>query len=388
MLRARLAVGLCAAASLAGALALLHDGSATGAAPNDDCPDPESTYTTDTLHDIRSFADAMAIVRGVRQTIPPPPEGPEGWAGLIGRTVTFKVERVLWRRPHATEPPRRARFSDLGWTGTLEHRTPLMGCGETRMVIGRRYLAPIVRHDGTWYPFFPTRLRLRGDLVVGGVDGGEAENSHQALQGRSIAGAVRLVANTLPYRAVVLHPHGSPARRWQRVYADHYRIWRDPQGLPVIVQSGVTSKSRWQLYLRLPARGGMCVGMSARALWHPRPAPSGEGCGPRTLPPHSLRAGLFTAARRGAFAYGRVRGLGVRVRFDGEDWQEIRGTPTPIPPGGRGHYFWVAPAEGDCPAFTVQGLDFDGNVVVEERHGPSPQPPPGSPDPYAACRSG
>jgi hypothetical protein len=388
MLRARLAIALCAAASLAGGVVLVDGGSAPEAAPDDSCFEPEATYTTDSLHDIRSFADAMAIVRGVRQSIPPPPEGPEGWAGLIGRHVTVDVERILWRRPHAPEPPRRFRFSDWGWWGTLENRRPIRPCGETRMVIGRRYLAPIVRHNGTWYPFFPTRLRLRGDLVVGGVDGGEPENSHQALQGRSVRSAVRLVADTLPYRAVVLDPSGSPARRWQRVYRDHYRIWRDRPGLPVTVQSGVTPRSRWHLYLRLPARGGMCVGMTARPLWRPRPAPSGEGCGPRTFPRRSVRAGLFSAARRGAFAFGRVRDLSVRVRFDGEDWKEIRATPTPIPPGGRDEYFWVAPAEGDCPAFTVQGLDRDGNVAVEERHGPSPQPPPGSPDPYAACLSG
>jgi hypothetical protein len=251
------------------------------------------------------------------------------------------------------------------------------------MVIGRRYLAPIVRHNGTWYPFFPTRLRLCGDLVVGGVDGGEAENSHQALQGRSVTGAVRLVADTLPYRAVVLDPSGSPARRWQRVYRDHYRIWRDRPGLPVIVQSGVTSRSRWQLYLRLPAGCGMCVGMTARALWHPRPAPSGEGCGARTLPSRSNRPGLFSAARRGGFAYGHTGSavVWVRVRFDGEDWREIQTVPTPIPPAGRGR-FWVAPAQGDCLALTVQALDRDENLLNEQRI------PPGSPDPYAACRSG
>jgi hypothetical protein len=247
------------------------------------------------------------------------------------------------------------------------------------MVIGRRYLAPIVRHNGTWYPFFPTRLRLRGDLVVGGVDGGEPDNSHQALQGRSVRGAVRLVAETKPYRAVVLHPHGSPARRWQAVYRDDYRIWRDPGGLPVIVTSGVTSRSRWHLYLRLPKRGGMCVGMSVRALWHPKPAPSGEGCGARTLGQDSLRRGLatFFAVRRGLFAFGRVAEpiVVVRVRFDGEEWQSIDTLETPIPPGGRDR-FWVAPAQGDCGALTVQGLDRDGNVVAEERLD------------YAACSSG
>jgi hypothetical protein len=304
--------------------------------------------------------------------------------------VTVRVERVLWRRPHAPEPPSRFRFNDLGWTGTLEDRHPMVLEGETRMVVGRRYLAPIVHHNGTWYPFFTVRLRLREDLVVGGVDCGEPENSHAALQGRSIRSAVRLVAETAPYRAVVLNPEGSPARRWQRVDRDHYRTWHERPGMPVIVGSGVTPKSRWQLYLRLPSRGGMCVGISARPLWRPHPAPSGEGCGPRTLRPLALRPSLFFARHRGWFAFGRTgaRAWDVRVRFDGEEWKEPPELPTPIPPGGRG-YFWVQPAGGGCPAFTVQARTGDGDVVAEERVNASPEPPrPGSPDPYAACRSG
>jgi hypothetical protein len=63
------------------------------------------------------------------------------------------------------------------------------------------------------------------------------------------------------------------------------------------------------------------------------------------------------------------------VRFDGEEWQSIDTLETPIPPGGRDR-FWVAPAQGDCGALTVQGLDRDGNVVAEERLD------------YAACSSG
>ena len=393
MLRARVAVGVFLAAVVAVVGVALVGGDAPGAPPRESCGYSESSYTTDTLNDVRSFADAMAIVRGVKEELPPEPDGPEGWAGLIGRRVTVEVERVLWRRPNAPRPPQRMRYIDLGWSGTLEDRRPMHIEGETRLVLGRRYLAPIVRQHGEWYPFFTVRLLLRGDLVVGGVDCGEPENSHAALQGRSVRAAVRLVAETPPYRAVVLHPEGSPARRWQRVDRDHYRIWRQRPGMPVIVGSGLTPKSRWQLYLRLPKRGGMCVGISARPLWSPRPAPSGEGCGPRTLPPVALRGGLFYARHRGWFAYGRTgaRAWDVRVRFDGEDWKEPPELPTPIPPGGRG-YFWVQPAEGNCPLFTVQARNGDGEVVAEERHGPfpepTPDPAPGSPDPYAACRSG
>ena len=303
--------------------------------------------------------------------------------------MTARVERVLWRRPNAPEPPRRFRFNDWGWSGDLENKRPLRVCGVTRMKLGRRYLAPVARQHGEWFPFPETRLRLRGDLVVGGVDGGDAENSHQALAGRRVSDAVRVVARTLPYRAVVLHPEGSPAHRWQAVYRDRYRIWRGEHGLPVIVWSGVTERSRWQLYIRLPARGGMCIGMSVRPLWHSRPAPSGEGCGARTLPARSLRLGSFMAAKRGQFLIGHVGAavVGVRMRFEGEDWQEVQTLPTPIPPGGRDRLF-VVPAAGDCPAVTVQALDRNGVVVDEQLIPISPPPPPGSPDPDAACRTG
>jgi hypothetical protein len=378
MLRARIAVGLALAAVAAAAGALIAaGGDAPGAPPRESCGYSESSYTTDSLHDVRSFADAMAIVRGVKEELPPEPRGPEGWAGLIGRRVTVEVERVLWRRPHAPKPPRSMRYIDLGWGGTVEDRHPIHVERSTRLVLGRRYLAPIVRHHGEWYPFFTVRLRLRGDLVVGGVDCDKPENSHAALQGRRVREAVRMVAETAPYRAVVLNPEGSPAQRWQRVDRDHYRIWGGGRGLPVIIDSGVTKRARWQLYLRLPKRGGMCVGMTARPLWRSSPAPSGEGCGPRELGRRLLLPSVFGSDRHGAFALGRTRGIRlawVRIRFDGEDWRRLDTLPTPIPPGGRGR-FWVVPAPRDCLRFTVQALDRDGNVAAEERV-------------QAACRKG
>ncbi len=377
MLRVRVAVAICLVAALTGGAVLLTGGSSPEAAAGNECVDPDSSYTTDSLHDLRSFADALAIVRGVRQSIPPEPDSPEGWAGLIGRRVTANVERVVWRRPHAPEPPARMRFDDIGWAGTLEHRRPIVVCHATRMKIGRRYLAAIARDHGSWYPIAETRLRLRGDLVVGGVDGGEPDNSHQALAGRTVRGAARQVAEALPYRSTVLHPGGGPGGRWQRANADDFRLWGDPKGVPVIVTSGVTPRARWQLYLRLPARGGMCVGLTTRGLWHASSGGSGEGCGARTV--RRLRTGLgtFASDRDGVFAYGHTgRGVfSVRVRFDGEDWRKVDTLPTPIPPGGRGR-FWVVPATGDGGSVTVQAIGRGGNVVDERRIS------------YAASRSG
>src|SRR3954462_9931509 len=115
MLRARVAVGACAAAGLAAAAVLAGGGSSPAEPPGQSCAELDTTFSTDSLHDVRSFADAVAVVRGGRETVPPTPDGPEGWAGLIGRYVTVRIERVLWRRPHAAEPPRRFRSCVFSW---------------------------------------------------------------------------------------------------------------------------------------------------------------------------------------------------------------------------------------------------------------------------------
>ena len=344
----------------------------------------ESTFPAETLRDLRSYSDALAIVRGVREEIPPAPEGPEGWAGFIGRVVTVRVERVLWRRPSAPAPPRTFRFSDWGWFGSLMDRMPAHVCGVTRMEIGRRYLAPIAElRNSVWYPFDEARLRLRNGLVVGGVDGGEPNIAHNALLGRSIAGAVRTVSRTHPYRAVMRNPRLDPARRWQAADRDDYRLWREPRGAPYPVAAGATSRSRWELYLRLPKRGGMCVGLSARPLWKTPLGPSAESCGPRRIAPTAVTLSSFSAHRRGALAFGRAgeRVATVRGRFaDGEGFRTFT-LPTPIPPGGRSR-FWIAPARGDCSFARVRALDRTGRVLSKES---PPLPPPGSPNPLGTC---
>jgi hypothetical protein len=133
----------------------------------------------------------------------------------------------------------------------------------------------------------------------------------------------------------------------------------------------------------------MCVGMTTRGLWDASSGGSGEGCGARTV--RRLRTGLgtFASDRAGVFAYGHTgRGVfWVRVRFDGEDWHTLQTLPTPDPPGGRDR-FWILPAQGDCPLVTVQAIGGSGQVVDEHRAGPAPGVAPGTPDPYAACRSG
>src|SRR5829696_998440 len=142
-----------------------------GAAPavaQDGCTEGERSWTMDTLRDWVSFSEQLSVIRVVDESAPPAPE--------------------------------RFRFSDWGWSGDVDHKVPIRVCGGARLEVGRRYLAPIASYRGAWFPTDDARLRLLGDLVVGGVDGGEQTFAHQELAGRRVAQAARLVARTVPYR--------------------------------------------------------------------------------------------------------------------------------------------------------------------------------------------
>lgn len=356
MRRARFILAALAAAVAVAWTVHVPAGDATRA----DCSDiDESTFVADTLHDLRSYSDAMAVVRAVDEEIPPPPSGPEGWAGMIGRVVTVRVERVLWRRPKAPAPPSSFRFSDWGWFGTLENRVPARVCDITRMEIGTRYLAPIARLPrNTWYPFEEVRLRLDGDLVVGGVDGGEPSHAHNALSGRSVGSAVRMVARTMPYRAVVSDPRRTPARRWQAADADGYRVRRGAR-TRVPVASGVTKVARWELYLRPLGKGRSCLGLRVRQLWDESVGAKRERCGPSRIARDAVTLQSFAPEGLGAFAYGRAgRRVGqVEVRVGDRAPVRLGTLFTPEPPGGR-ERFWVLHAGVSCAPVSVQALGW------------------------------
>jgi hypothetical protein len=69
-------------------------------------------------------------------------------SGVVGRHLEVELERTLWRRPKAPHAPRRFSFTDFPWSrddedGSLQ---PTVFSGETRMVVGRRYVAIV----GNW----------------------------------------------------------------------------------------------------------------------------------------------------------------------------------------------------------------------------------------------
>ena len=318
-----------------------------------------SAWTTAALADWVSFSDQVAVIAVLAEKRSPPPDGPEGYAGLIGRRVTVLIEETLWRRRGAPRAPERFTFTDWGWSGTVDDPRPIRVCDGARLEVGRHYLAPLTRR-GEWFAWTDGRLLLDGDRVVGGVDGGEPTFAHHELAGRSVEAATRVVKRAAPYRAAVRHRRLRTSRRWNEVDRDRYRL---AGGRPanVTVAAGVTDRARWALYGR---RGGLCLGIRTRGLWGGSGG-SGETCGGRPTPRRKLVVGFFSSARSGAFAYGRTwpTGVEVVVRFRGEP--AVRADTVPRPPGLSGHErYWVVPARGDCTAALVRALDIRGREIA------------------------
>jgi hypothetical protein len=312
----------------------------------------------DTLRDWVSFSDQLSVIKVLGHKIPPTPEGPEGWAGLINRRVKVRVERTLWHRATAARAPAELRFIDWGWWGELDDRRPIHMCGTVRLRVGQRYLAMITRYRSPWFAVDTGRLLLRGRRVVGGVDG-EASAAQHELTGRTVEQAAALLRRTRPYVAATRHPELNPARRWQAAARDRFRVPRADRFDPIPVTAGVTARSRWMLYTRRGRRGGWCLGVALRPLWPGGgAAPSGEGCGGPFSADREITLGLTGAAGRGTFAYGRAWSdiYAVRVAAGSGAPAVVPTTFAPKEVGGPLRY-WVAPLRGDCRAVTAEALD-------------------------------
>jgi hypothetical protein len=217
----RLAI-VCVVVVLAAALAAIALApSSTSSRCGDAGPSGDYAFPQETLRDWVSYFEQLSVVRAVGERRA---GSLHDSSGVVGRYVSVEVERTPWRRPGGNRAPDRFETNDWGWgredDGSLRPLTP---CGETRMVVGRRYLAIVGRYRGEWFPATTGRLRLDGSRAVGGVDGGRPSEAHEALAGMTVPQAARRVAGTRAYRAAVERADRAPVARWRAVHRDGYR---------------------------------------------------------------------------------------------------------------------------------------------------------------------
>jgi hypothetical protein len=163
---------------------------------------PDYTRPGETLEHWVSYGDQLSVVAVTGATGERPAERNSG--GLIGRRVTVRVERTLWRREGAPKAPATLRFGVAGWMQEDDQdpdsrRTKLVSEGAPWMEAGRRYLVVLVRSEDEWFPLTDQAvMTLAGDEVTSEVVAGDPSPGAAAVRGMTVAEAARLVASTPP----------------------------------------------------------------------------------------------------------------------------------------------------------------------------------------------
>jgi hypothetical protein len=157
----------------------------------------------ETLAEWVRHGDQLSVISVTDETRPAVWPAYRNTGGLVGRKVTVRVERTLWRGPGAPRAGRVLRFGVWGWMydddqSPHSSRAKLVAEGTTRMEVGRRYLAVLVRWRGHWMPLRDSAVMTLSsdDRVTSEVYEGEPSKGALALRGRTLAEAATLVSDT------------------------------------------------------------------------------------------------------------------------------------------------------------------------------------------------
>jgi hypothetical protein len=146
--------------------------------------------------------DQLSVISVTSETRPATWPAYRNSGGLVGRKVTVRVERTLWHRAGAPRAGRVLRFGVWGWMYDDDQspdspRAALVPEGATRMQVGRRYLAVLVRLRGRWSPLRDSAVMTlsREGRVTSEVYEGEPSEGALALRGHTLAEAATLVSD-------------------------------------------------------------------------------------------------------------------------------------------------------------------------------------------------
>jgi hypothetical protein len=183
---------------------------------------PDYMLLGETLEHWASYGDQLSVIAVTDSTGERPAERNSG--GLIGRHVTVRVERTLWRREGAPKAPATLRISVWGWMQEDDqdpnsHRAKLVSAGAPRMEAGRRYLAVLVRARGEWFPLTDQAVMTLSadDTVTSEVISGDPSPAASAVRGKTIEQAARVVASTPPHPVAARNAELPPVKRMHAV---------------------------------------------------------------------------------------------------------------------------------------------------------------------------
>ena len=177
-------------------------------------------FPSATLRDWVSYADQVSVVTVTGESaLPRPPAEIRRGEGYVGRVVTLRVGRTIWRRDGA---PRATGAIDVvteGWVVAERERYPFATSGGPRLEVGRSYLAPLLRVDGdAWTPLSTgATLPLDGaEVTMEGVVDHPAELA-ASLRGDSVTDVARALARTRADHLALRYDHLDADQRYRAV---------------------------------------------------------------------------------------------------------------------------------------------------------------------------
>jgi hypothetical protein len=192
---------------------------------------PASTVTLEgaerfpgqSVRDWKSYADHVAVytVTSEREIPAEADEGARG-EGLVGREVTLRIDRMLWSAPEAPPLPAEIKMTAPGWVLVEGERSPVAMHDATRVSVGGRYLAPVVRvEDGPapeWWPLtIGSQIPLEGERLAAAPADPAGNSPRDELAGRSVDEARTIVARERPDPIAARHRDVRPTQRLEAV---------------------------------------------------------------------------------------------------------------------------------------------------------------------------
>lgn len=194
-------------------------------APNDSTPAEvygagALAVPVESLSDVVSYADELAVVEVVAERDLSPPGGQNPEENYVPREVTVVVGKTLWRRPGA--PAADDRFSMVAF-GSVERsgERALVGVpGASRLEVGKSYLMPLARRQDGWGAYPMSTLELDGNRTADDVGGQPPPPTVAPLAGKSLDEVADIVRRVKPDPLAVKYGNLPPAERWQAADRD------------------------------------------------------------------------------------------------------------------------------------------------------------------------
>jgi hypothetical protein len=162
-----------------------------------------------------------------------------------------RVEKTLWQRPGAPQVAGTFDMLVYGWLETDGARRFATTEGGVRLMVGHRYLTPLVRSDeGDWTVLSSDApVTLAGGLATSRTDAGHPTSALQSLRGRNVESAGDLVRRTPQDPLAQKHSKLPPEARWQRSSPNTRRVTASARGRSRR-QSTKTAKPIWSILYR------------------------------------------------------------------------------------------------------------------------------------------